>query len=315
MSSSILISVVICTYNRVDILKLALESVCGQEFPKYLYEIVVVDNHSSDHTQAVVEAIQQQYPETHIHLVTEPIINLSQARNTGLSHAQGQYIAFLDDDAKAGEQWLARAQAIIQKHQPNVFGGGSLPYYLQDKPHWFLDAYGTHQLVDSARMLSREEPFIYGHNMVFDRRIFEHVGGFDTDLGMRGDSIGYAEETELIYRIWDAYTQPTVYYDPSFVVYHLVKADRMNLWRLMHIRFIKGRYLERINQQRSRQQITTHIIKLMMMSMMQAIWQGFIFRDRRQYRYWQNYVYEVSLERIGWLGQLVEAWGKPRHAA
>ena len=99
------ISAVVCTLNRATYLARAVESLVNQTYPKEYYEIIVVDNGSTDNTREVVEQFSQC---AIIRYIYEPVKGLSQARNTGWQAAAGKYVAYLDDDAIARPRWLEK---------------------------------------------------------------------------------------------------------------------------------------------------------------------------------------------------------------
>jgi len=112
---------VICTHNRADLLADVLETICKQSLTAPGYEIIVVDNDSEDDTRRVTEAVSHRY--SNVRYILEPRCGLSHARNRGLREANGQYVAFMDDDCKAPTHWLAVAKEIIDRVKPAVFGG------------------------------------------------------------------------------------------------------------------------------------------------------------------------------------------------
>lgn len=137
---SILISAVICTYNRCSILGNAIESLCNQTLCSSQYEIIVVDNNSTDATREVVESFLNFY---NIRYLFESRQGLSYARNSGWENAQGKYIAYFDDDCQVPTNWMTEAKKIIENLEPYVFGGPTYPFYDLSKPQWFKDSYQT----------------------------------------------------------------------------------------------------------------------------------------------------------------------------
>lgn len=97
-----LISAIICTHNRDNYLGAAIDSLLTQDFASG-FEVIVVDNGSSDRTRSVVE---QRANHPHLKYVYEPVIGLSVARNTGAQVASSEILAYLDDDAVASRGWL-----------------------------------------------------------------------------------------------------------------------------------------------------------------------------------------------------------------
>src|SRR5687768_12492925 len=100
------ISVVVCTYNRAALLPQALRSLFAQKIENLDYEIVVVDNNSSDDTPAAVESLKSESP-VPLRYVRESRQGNAYARNAGVEQAAGSIIAYLDDDCIADENWVA----------------------------------------------------------------------------------------------------------------------------------------------------------------------------------------------------------------
>src|SRR5713226_9622239 len=123
--STPLISVVICTRNRAQLLERALASVADQEFARTDYEILVVDNGSTDRTQEVVK----QFPDARY--LYEGEAGLCIARNAGWREAKGRYVAFFDDDATALPGWLAAIRDGFASASPlvGIVGGPVRPIW------------------------------------------------------------------------------------------------------------------------------------------------------------------------------------------
>ena len=100
------ITVVLCTYNRCDSLANALQSLAAQTFATPVdWEILIVDNNSTDGTREIVERFCRVYP-NHFRYIFEPRPGKSYALNTGLQHCDGEILAFTDDDIMAEPTWL-----------------------------------------------------------------------------------------------------------------------------------------------------------------------------------------------------------------
>ena len=104
IDANIQISVAICTYNRANRLPLALEGLINQSLPTQNFEIILVDNASTDNTKQICTDYQTKL--ANLHYIYEPVQGLSKARNTALNNARGQYISYLDDDAIPCKNWL-----------------------------------------------------------------------------------------------------------------------------------------------------------------------------------------------------------------
>lgn len=220
LANNILISVVVCTHNRSQLLKMCLESLVSQQIADEQYEIIVVDNCSSDDTDALV----QEYVRAHKHVrgLKEENLGLSHARNRGWREALGKIVAYLDDDARATSDWCGRILKSFESVQPLpvAVGGMILPIYEASPPSWFSDEFEIRSRGKVARFLDpiSERDGFSGSNMAFRRDILERYGGFSASLGMFGNKLRVGEDTEFFQRISerDGY----FWYDPDVTVYH-----------------------------------------------------------------------------------------------
>ncbi len=178
----VLISVVVCTYNRCDLLEQVMKTLVIQTLSRDQFEIIVVDNNSKDGTSKVTDLFIVNNPETNIRYALETKQGLSHARNRGWKEAKGEYVSYIDDDCKAPGQWLEVAKQIIDQHFPTIFGGPYYAFYSSPKPNWFKDSYGSHTLGDQAHPMGLDE-FVSGGNIFFQKSLLQKIGGFDPNLG------------------------------------------------------------------------------------------------------------------------------------
>jgi glycosyltransferase involved in cell wall biosynthesis len=232
-----LISIVICTHNRVDLVHNAIASLLEQDILPGKSEFIIVDNASTDHTHEVVEKFMVDHP--NIQYVYEPIIGLSFARNHGWQVARSDYVAYLDDDSLVSPHWLMKALEIIANQSPLAFGGPFYPFYITPKPAWYKDEYGSYVKAKQA-CFTDDESFITGGNMCIRREVLEKEHGFPEELGMKGNKFSYGEETFLFRRLVTQYGK-CLYFDPEFFIYHLVRPEKMHFLTLMQMRFASGR--------------------------------------------------------------------------
>jgi glycosyltransferase involved in cell wall biosynthesis len=194
---SIRISAVICTYNRAAYLRKALRSLIEQTLDSSQYEILVIDNASTDDTRNVVESERSVQPQ--VRYVHEPTVGVSRARNAGWRAARAEYVVYLDDDAIAEPPWLERMLGFLESKAPRLgaVGGRIEPIWERPRPDWLSD--------DMARALTvvdwSERPivleshqWIVAANIGFPRRILEEIGGFQVDLGRQGSRLLSNEE-------------------------------------------------------------------------------------------------------------------------
>lgn len=310
------ISIVVCTYNRSELLSILLESLCKQTFHTNKYEIIVIDNNSTDNTPDVVSAFKENTP--NIHYSFEPRPGSSIARNSGWKQAQGQYVAFVDDDCKIPEFWLEIAADIIEGHAPGSFGG---PYYAfhnkQKKPGWFLDSYESCVPSDSASFLDKPK-YLVGGNWFIRRDILKKTGGFHPEWGIFAKKRGYGEDTELLIRIYDTLPNEKHYYDPKLFVYHYVRPEKTK-WRwIITDQFDRGRYqfLAAEAQRQKSSNMLWVITKFCLLAgfLVFASSIGGLIRNRSQFPYLQNYLYERMRPYLQSLGRAYAAhqyyWAK-----
>src|SRR5258708_39279575 len=110
------LTLAICTYNRSDLLPRALESVLGQTLARDQFEVLIVDNASTDGTRALVETYQTRSPGLRYVVETQP--GIAHARNRAANEALGDYLAFIDDDAWAEPNWLAELIQPLKTENP-----------------------------------------------------------------------------------------------------------------------------------------------------------------------------------------------------
>jgi glycosyltransferase involved in cell wall biosynthesis len=310
-SSSPLISVVVCTYNRATLLVGALQTLCGQTLDRSYYEVIVVDNNSTDETRSSAEEFCRKCQNVRYFLEMEQ--GLSNARNRGWMEARGEYVAYIDDDCIVPEHWLSIAKDIIVRLYPGVFGGPFYTFYNTTKPAWYKDAYGEHVPFDEEKNLnSKECPEIFGGNMFLRRRLIESFGGFDVRLGMQGDKIGYCEETALILNISNTKRDELIYYNPNLYVFHLVQKKKMNVRWLVRSWFVTGLYsiyCDDINSMKGQLQFNGQL-KLLGRFVLQLgviardIVHGTFWRNRTEHICFRNYLYESTYRHIFKLGKL-----------
>lgn len=250
------VSIVISTYNRCGLLEGALRALLSQTPADVAYEILVVDNNSTDQTHPLVEALATQHQEK-LKYLFEPKQGLSYGRNTGIAAAKAAVIAFTDDDVRVAEDWVWRIKAGFATNPDIDFlGGRVVPRWPAEPPSWLTPAnwsplalldYGDHPFhVDSAKQLC-----LIGANFAFRRRAFEKVGLFKTDFQRVKDSIGSLEDHEILLRLWQAGSHGL--YLPDLVATAEIEADRMEKryhrkWHASHGRFYAALHSEEVER-------------------------------------------------------------------
>lgn len=223
------VTVVVCTCNRCESLRRTLDNLCHQQIPPGpTWELLVVDNNSTDDTHACCEDFARKLP---LQYVFESKQGLSAARNRGIKEARGDLLAFADDDVDVDPHWLAALHDAATRHpDAGFFGGRILPRWEIEPPDWFR----THSAsllkgVTTHFDLGPEEQFhegsFFGANMAFRKSIFDAGWNFREDLGREQNALVHGEESELM-RSLVAEGHKGLYV-PTALVHHRLPAGRM----------------------------------------------------------------------------------------
>jgi len=224
---SVRISAVVATRNRASYLRKALTSLVAQTLPQELYEIIVVDNASTDNTQEVVGEFSDR---PNLRYCYEPIVGVSRARNTGWRNAQGAYIAFLDDDAVAYPDWLAKFLDTFETFvpSPGCLGGRCLPIWEAPRPDWLSDemlsCFAIFHYADVPIILNARQWLTIG-NAAYPSELLQAAGGLREDLGRKGNTLLGSADTYLRQQL-DSWGFCSVYH-PEIVVGHHIPASRL----------------------------------------------------------------------------------------
>jgi glycosyltransferase involved in cell wall biosynthesis len=249
------VSVIICTYNRCGNLPACIDCLAGQEEVANLdWQIVVVDNNSTDDTAATMEKLARFSPVPILYLF-ERKQGLSHARNRGIRETDSRYLAFIDDDIRVSPLWLRSICRAFQQQDCDAVGGriridspAPIPSWIRPDMYGFLghrDFGGEPFQMDGIRQ------FPFGGNMAFHRRVIEKIGLFDTDMGRKGsgeerEHLFKGEEVDYFHRL--AKAGGTFYYQPEAVVSHRILPYQLKkpFFRMIHY---NSGYLKAIRDQ------------------------------------------------------------------
>lgn len=238
--NDIKISAVVCTHNRKEHFGNAVRSLINQNINESKYEVIIIDNASTDNTWETLEREFGDMP--NVRCLFEPVLGLSRARNRGWSNASGQYIAFLDDDALPCKDWLKNLCTALDDPEVGAAGGPIFPLYETDVPKWFNESLlPLYSCRDWGKYICDLIPgqFFYGTNMAIKRSILEQVGGFRSDLGRRGSVLLSDEELAVFKEIEERGYKKR--YMPECIVYHVIGEERLNMKWLMRRFYWLGR--------------------------------------------------------------------------
>lgn len=218
---------VICTRNRSELFAQTCEALLATGDRRTGWELIVVDNASTDDTVERARALQRSSPRP-MAVVREATVGLSAARNAGVLHARGQIIAFLDDDALPSGSWLTALLQVLQEDRVYAAGGPVEPRFTSRPPAWFSDRFLPYLTVwdlgpEPLYLTYNEYP--RGANMAFRREAFDRFGLFSPHLGRKARSLLSCEEIELCLRIERG--GGLIAYAPRARVAHLVDGKRV----------------------------------------------------------------------------------------
>ena len=222
------ISIVVCTYNRADVLPKCLESLADQTADSELFEVLIIDNNSTDDTKKIALDFCENH--NNFKYIFEKKQGLSHARNRAIEEARGGYLAYIDDDAIADKEWLKKIGSVIHNNKDiAAFGGPIYPWYNKEKPKWFKDEFATHFYGKEHFQLSEQNcPFgLSGSNMIFKRESLNKYNGFSAEYGMNGNKIAFGEESFLFNKMLK--NNENIQYFPEIFVYHLVSEKSYSL--------------------------------------------------------------------------------------
>jgi glycosyltransferase involved in cell wall biosynthesis len=225
------VSVIVGTYNRCNVLRGALESLMNQDCAGTQYEVILVDNNSTDETRAMVENLRDSLGYDNLVYCFEGNQGVSHARNTGIAAARGRIIAFTDDDIRPARNWIASINQGFRKF-PNAdcIGGKVLPQSITAFPVWLTGKHWTPlallDLGDGQMELDvRNGPGLVAANLAVRSSVFSDVGVFHPHLQRVKNSIGSMEDHEFQLRLADA--KKCLMYLPELVVYAHVLEERL----------------------------------------------------------------------------------------
>lgn len=239
-----LITVALCTHNHVDRLERTLCDLRRLRTPSYPWELLIVDNASSDRTPELLATGLWRPTGVPIRIVREERLGLSSARNRAIDEAAGEYVIFIDDDETPDANWLTAYDEVIRTARPDAMGGrievmfegGARPAWLQDELLGFLGRL-DHGL-PTGRIDNPRTP-IYGGNFGFRKQIFDRIGRFDTGLGRKGTVNTGGEDVDMYRRLIDAGC--TVWWVPQALIHHQIQSAKLRRGYFLDLHYRQGR--------------------------------------------------------------------------
>lgn len=226
-----MISIIVCTYNREQYLPKMLQSVAAQKCNFNDFELVLVNNNSTDETHLICEKFVAENPSLPVRYFVETKQGLSFARNRGLKEAKGTYFVFIDDDAFLSDNYITELTSYLKNAPKELgFGGKILPFLECELPNW-MSKY-LESLMSVLDLGNEIKPFKgakypVGANMGFSASVVQKIGYFNEELGRTGNSMLGGEEKDFFFRM-KAANIPILYF-PKMMVHHVIPAKRLTV--------------------------------------------------------------------------------------
>ena len=242
-----MISVIIPTYNRAILLRKALQSIIRQTLSKKEFEVIVIDNNSTDGTAEIVN--QYSYNWNNLKYFHESSFGLHAARHRGLNESAGEILVFADDDIEAFPSWLEGIKESFMNNNVALVGGKNISLYESDPPDWlrklWISVEGGRYLPDFSLLdfgdtIKEVEPyFIFGCNFSIRKKILFEIKGFHPD-GMPQNLLKYRGDGETFVAKQVKNLGYTILYNPKASVNHFVPTSRMSLEYIKKRAFSEG---------------------------------------------------------------------------
>lgn len=229
-NNGIYFSIVVCTYNRSSSLSRTLESLISQIFPKKEFEIIIVDNRSTDNTQKVCDNFTKSNPENNIITLVENSQGISFALNRGIKEAKGKFIVYVDDDETVDENHLKNLQGFLKQYPYTQLAASSvIPIYEGGEPKWMSRF--TQRLIGGTfeektkvvKVLRNTYPGT-GHTIIL-KSLYDKYGLYNTDLGRKANGLLGAEDKDMAFRLKE--NGVVCYFFPNIPIYHHIPERKL----------------------------------------------------------------------------------------
>jgi glycosyltransferase involved in cell wall biosynthesis len=260
--TSFILSIVICSYNRAPFVERNLPALLTQTEKytgKQRVEVIVVDNNSNDNIEEVTSALKKEY--RNVSFTKELSQGLSYARNKGWKKARGEYVAYIDDDAKVHAEWLRTVLQSIKKNNPLLLGGPVFPDF-ESKPAWWVNQKDFIRLDDyeiGPLPEARAIKGFAGGNMIIKRKVLQEFHGFNPNYGMQGDTVKLGEEVEFAQRIYKKYGNRT-FNHPKIAVDHFEPTKKLTIQGYWERSFAAGQSMYTIRRRRGDKNLRCFIV-------------------------------------------------------
>ena len=199
------------------------------DFPYDLYEIVLINNNCTDHTEEKCKQFQQDYPHIHFRYFIETEQGLSHARNRGIKEAKGDIFIYVDDDALVNKEYLSSYYELFLKEK-DVFaaGGPIIPQYETKPPKWMsfiTEELITGYLYQGEKIGKFKRRYPGGGNAAYRKEVFEKTGIFNVELGRKEGNLIGAEEKDIFDKMCSMGMK--YLYHPKAILYHIIPEEKL----------------------------------------------------------------------------------------
>jgi len=230
------VSVVICCYNSAKLLAVTLEHLSRQKTRKYVdWEVVIVNNASTDNTSEVAATEWKKYPDCKgsLRIAYQPIPGLAAAREKGIEESKYEYIVFCDDDNWLDENFVQNVVRLMRSNPEVAIAGAETQEVCEvEPPEWFHKwknwSYAVGEQFDRPGDITWSRGFVWGAGMVLRRKALDKLygDGFKSLLTDRkGKELASGGDTEICYAMRLAGWR--IWYDPELKLKHYMTAPRL----------------------------------------------------------------------------------------
>lgn len=221
------ISVAVSTNNRASMLADCVDSLLNQTVDKNRFEIIIVDNNSTDNTEEVSKEFVKNH--SNIKYLQEKTVGYSAPRNCGWKNATGNIVAYIDDDEIAAPDWLENIEKAFQlEEKPDIVGGIYLIKCDTTPPDWFIESMGgTNKNRQKGILNQRKDCYLAGGNIAFKKEVLEKLNGFSNDFNMKNGFLMMGEDTDICQRAKNAGFQ--LFYDPEIKICHRMNQNNYDI--------------------------------------------------------------------------------------
>lgn len=215
-NKNILISIAVCTYKREHISQ-TMESLVNLNLPKHTsIEIIIVDNDPEMFASKIVSAFSQRNPNIQINYFSEPRKNISIARNCCLENSKGNWIAFIDDDEIASEDWILQLYNSAIKFNADVVVGRVISLYPEITPDWIIKG----KFFDRKRLPTGTIISSCAANCTLVKSVSINKQKFNLEYGLSG-----GEDADFFHRMYKK-NNKLIYCDEA-IVSEEIEANRL----------------------------------------------------------------------------------------